>query len=62
MKVVLAGKFEAALIRSIDEVIQPQRNVSTHEYYVSLNRMVAKNYFDRCGTFIALSDTIVSIR
>jgi hypothetical protein len=55
MKIILAGKFETALIRSVDEVVQPPRNVSTNDYYVGLNRKVTSNYFDRCGTFVALA-------
>jgi hypothetical protein len=55
MKVIFAGKFESALIRSIDDVLQPARNAATHGYYAGLNRMVTRNYFERCGTFIALA-------
>lgn len=62
MKIVLAGKFEIALVRSADQIRQPDRNASTHEYYAGLNRMVPKSYSDRCGTFIALSEkTLVPI-
>jgi hypothetical protein len=59
MKFVFAGKFENALVRSIDDILQPQRNASTHEYYAGLNRKVPKSYFGRCGTFIAISDEIL---
>jgi hypothetical protein len=59
MKIILAGKFETALIRGVDEVVQPPRNVSGNEYYVGLNRKVADNYFDRSGTFIALADMVL---
>ena len=37
-------------------VVSPPRNVSTNEYYAGLNRKVTSNYFDRCGTFIALAE------
>ncbi len=57
MKIVLGGKFESSLIRNIDSVIQPDRNVSTHSYYVGLNRYVAKSYFERAATFVALADS-----
>jgi hypothetical protein len=59
MKSIFAGKLETALIRSVDEVLQPNRNVSTNEYYASLNRFVRKSYWDRCATFIAISDNIL---
>jgi hypothetical protein len=55
MRITFAGKFESALIRSVDEIVVPNRNASTHEYYAALNRKVTSNYFDRCGTFIALA-------
>ena len=59
MKIVLAGKFEAALVRDIDAIINPRFNASTHPYYTALNRWVPKTYSDRSGTFIALSDETI---
>jgi hypothetical protein len=59
MKIVFAGQFEIALVRSVDEIMHPQRNASTHEYYAGLNRKVSKSYFDRCGTFIAIADEVL---
>ncbi len=56
MKVVLAGKFECSVVRSIDAIIDPRRNVATSGYYLGLNRYVSKNYFDRSATFLALAD------
>jgi hypothetical protein len=62
MKIIFAGKFEIALIRRVDEVVQPDRNASTHEYYAALNRKVTNNYFDRCGTFLVLAEeTLVPV-
>ena len=59
MKIVFAGKFECALVRGIDGIIQPRRNETTHEYYVGLNRQVSKQYSDRCGTFIAIANEVL---
>jgi hypothetical protein len=59
MNIVLGGKFESALIRGIDEVIQPSRNVSHNGYYLGLNRKVSKNYADRCGTFVTISELLM---
>lgn len=59
MDIIFGGKFESALIRSVDEVIQPPRNASTHEYYAGLNRFTPRPYFERCGTFIALATRIL---
>jgi hypothetical protein len=58
MDVILAGKFESALVRSIDSILQPGRNISTNSYYIGLNRYVRKEYFERAGTFIALADNV----
>jgi hypothetical protein len=59
MRVVLAGKFECSIVRSIDAILQPERNASTHPYYVGINRYVSKSYFDRAATFLALADATV---
>src|SRR5216683_6649501 len=56
MQVIFAGKFESALIRNVDAMLQPQRNASMHPYYAALNRFVSSNYFHRCGTFLAVAD------
>jgi hypothetical protein len=58
MKVIFAGKFESALIRSIDAELLPSRNQARSGYYSSLNRHVPKSYFDRCGTFIAIAESV----
>lgn len=59
MKIVFAGKFESALIRSVDEVLIPDRNSRASGYYAGLNRHVSSNYFDRCSTFIAIADRVL---
>lgn len=60
MNIVLGGKFETAVVRSINSIIQPNRNVSTNRYYMGLNRYVPNEYFDRASTFVALaSNTVV---
>jgi hypothetical protein len=59
MKVIFGGKFENALVRTIDEVLTPNRNASMHQYYMGLNRRVPKSYSDRCGTFIALAEEVL---
>jgi hypothetical protein len=57
MKIILGGKFEIGLVRSIDAIIQPDRNESTHPYYAGLNRFVPKSYFERCSSFLVLANT-----
>ena len=62
MNIVLGGKFETALVISIDFIIQPNRNVSTNSYYMGLNRYVPKEYFDRSAHILLLwqaSNTVV---
>src|SRR5690349_25067271 len=59
MKIILAGKFENALIRASDEVLFPQRNTSTNSYYSSLNRYVSSEQFERSGTFVAIADDVL---
>jgi hypothetical protein len=58
MDIILAGKFETAMVRGIDEVLHPSRNASGNTYYVGLNRKVDHSYFERCGTFISIADSI----
>jgi hypothetical protein len=57
MKIILGGKFEIGLVRSIDAIIQPDRNASTHPYYAGVNRFVPKSYFERCASFLVLANT-----
>jgi hypothetical protein len=59
MKIILAGKFENALIRASDEVLSPHRNTSTNSYYSSLNRYVGSEQFERSGTFVAIADDVL---
>ena len=60
MKIIPAGKFESALVRLVDEVLNPNRNMTGHEYYMDLNRVVDRSYVEGVGTFIALAnDTLV---
>ena len=59
MDIIFGGKLESALISHIDEIVYPQRNTTTHEYYLSLNRKTDRSFFDRCGTFIALADHVL---
>lgn len=59
MKIIPAGKFESALVRLVDEVLNPSRNVTDHRYYMDLNRLVDRGFFEGIGTFIALSQETV---
>lgn len=59
MKIVLGGYLETALVHYCDEIKQPDRNTTSHSYYVCLNRRVHKSYFDRAGTFISLAETTI---
>ncbi|MBR0681599.1 hypothetical protein GXW74_13970 [Roseomonas eburnea] len=56
MRIILGGRFETALVRSFDAAVYPQRNGTTHRYYVCLNRKLPKAYFDRTATFVALAN------
>lgn len=61
MKIIPAGKFESALVRLVDELIIPTRNVTGHQYYMDLNRIVDRAFSDGVGTFVALAgETIIS--
>ena len=59
MDIVLGGYLETALVRFADAIINPGRNTTGHPYYLCLNRPVAKAYFDRAATFIALADKVI---
>jgi hypothetical protein len=59
MKIILGGYFETALVRYTDEIIRPDRNRTTHPYYICLNRKVPKAYFDRSATFVALAEEVI---
>jgi hypothetical protein len=59
MKIIPAGKFESALVRLVDEVVQPGRNTIGHLYYMDLNRSVDRSFVDGVGTFVALSEETV---
>jgi hypothetical protein len=59
VEIVLGGYFETALVHYSDAIIRPERNETSHPYYVCLNRKVPKAYFDRAATFIALAERII---
>ncbi|WP_374573237.1 hypothetical protein [Phenylobacterium sp.] len=59
MKAILGGYFETALVHYCDAVIRPDRNATTHPYYVCLNRKTPKAYFDRAATFLAVADEVI---
>jgi hypothetical protein len=59
MKAVLGGYFETAVVRHIDDILQPERNTTSHPYYMCINGKVAKSYFDRAATFSVLSDELI---
>lgn len=59
MDVILGGYLETGLVRYFDAVLQPDRNRTSHPYYLGLNRKVAKTYFDRSATFVSIADRIV---
>ncbi len=59
MRVILGGKFENALIRACDAVNRPNRNQTSHPYYLGLNRRTDRSYFERASTFIAISNDVV---
>ncbi len=58
MRVIVGGKFEAALIHELDEANNPGRNRTTHPYYLGLNRKTDKRYFERLATFLAIAEEI----
>lgn len=58
MKTVLGGMFESAFVRMVDEKRDPQRNKTSHPYYLDLNRNTDKIYRDGAGTFVALSGAV----
>lgn len=55
MEIVLGGYLETALVHYCDAIKHPDRNITTHPYYVCLNRRVPKAFFDRAGTFVSLA-------
>jgi hypothetical protein len=59
MKIIPAGKFESALARLVDEVVQPRRNTTGNSYYMDLNRLVDRSFVDGVGTFVALTEETV---
>lgn len=59
MRMIVGGKFEAALIHELDEINNPQRNRTTHPYYLGLNRKTDRRYFERLSTFLAIAEKIV---
>src|SRR4051794_13900230 len=60
MKIIPAGKFESAIVRLVDEIALPERNLSGHPYYMDLNRAVDRSFSDGVGTFVAVAgETIV---
>lgn len=59
MRIVLGGKFESAIIRELDEINRPQRNRTTHPYYLGLNRKSERLFFERAATFIAIAEEIL---
>jgi hypothetical protein len=59
MKIISAGKFESALVRLVDEVVMPDRNVNPNPYYMDLNRIVDRSFVDGVGTFIALAQETI---
>src|SRR5262245_55314666 len=59
MKIVPAGKYESALVRLVDELVTPHRNVTGHRYYMDLNRAVDRKFIDGVGTFVALAEETI---
>jgi hypothetical protein len=59
MKIIPAGKYESALVRLADEIANPNRNTTGHQYYMDLNRLVGRDFIDGVGTFIALSEQTI---
>jgi hypothetical protein len=59
MEVILGGRFENALLRAIQSQLLPDRMAPGHTYYQSLYRYSPTSYFERCGTFAAISEKIV---
>ena len=59
MFILLGGKFESAMIRAVDQHNRPDRNTSTHPYYVGLNRKSPRSYFDRAATLMTLANETV---
>lgn len=56
---VLGGKFENALIHGMDALNHPERNQTSHPYYLGLNRDPGKLFFDRAATFLTLFEHMV---
>ena len=59
MKIIPVEKYESALVRLVDEAIQPSRNIKGSRYYMDLNRVVNRSFVDGIGTFIALAEETV---
>lgn len=59
MKIIPAGKYESALVRLVDEIVMPDRNVTGHSYYMDLNRAVDRKLVDGVGTFVALAEETI---
>jgi hypothetical protein len=60
MNVTLGGRYENALIGQISSQIEHFKGWEMNNpYYAGLFRRTSKSYFDRCATFIAISDKIV---
>lgn len=56
---VLGGKFENALIHGMDTLNHPDRNQTSHPYYLGLNRDPGKLFFDRAATFLTVFEHMV---
>jgi len=56
VKLILAGKYESAIVRAVDADYQPMRNNTSHPYYVDLNRITDKRFFDGAGTFMSIAN------
>jgi|CXWL01.1.fsa_nt_gi hypothetical protein len=59
MRVIVGGKFESALIHELDGINRPERNATTHPYYLGLNRKNDRSFFERLATFLAIAEQLI---
>jgi hypothetical protein len=58
MDITLGGRFENALFREVTALGDRSAIETSHPYYQSLYRHSPRSYFDRCATFLAISDNV----
>lgn len=58
MNIILGGLLENSMIHNHDKKYNPDRNSTSHPYYISLNRKTSDEVKSRCDTFLSISRRI----